>query len=99
MDWITSGALNFLDQWNQNEQPFFLFMATTLNHGPGPRFKKYTGDPLATPAGLLEKPLAVLFQSIRFTRGDPLILYVDITRSCNYDMINYDRVLFVLSWL
>jgi arylsulfatase A-like enzyme len=59
MDWITSGALNFLDQWNQDHEPFFLYMATTLNHGPGPRYKKYTGDPLATPAGLLDKPLAV----------------------------------------
>ena len=31
-------------------------MATTLNHGPGPRYKKYTGNPLATPAGLLDTP-------------------------------------------
>ncbi|MGB0597671.1 MAG: sulfatase family protein [Rubripirellula sp.] len=59
MDWITSGALKFLDQWSEGDKPFFLYMATTLNHGPGPRYKKYTGDPLATPAGLLEKPLAV----------------------------------------
>lgn len=59
MDWITGGALNFLDQWSQKDQPFFLYMATTLNHGPGPRYKKYTGDPLATPAGLLDRPLTV----------------------------------------
>lgn len=59
MDWITSGALNFLDQWNQTDKPFFLYMATTLNHGPGPRYKKYTGNPLATPAGLLKTPLQV----------------------------------------
>ncbi len=59
MDWITSGALAFLDAWGKTEKPFFLYMATTLNHGPGPRFRKYTGDPLATPAGLLENPLAV----------------------------------------
>ena len=59
MDWITSGALNFLDQWDTTDKPFFLYMATTLDHGPGPRFKKYTGNPLATPAGLLDKPLAV----------------------------------------
>ena len=59
MDWITSGALDFLDQWDETDQPFFLYMATTLNHGPGPRYKKYTGNPLATPGGLLDKPLAV----------------------------------------
>jgi arylsulfatase A-like enzyme len=59
MDWITSGALNFLDTWQETDQPFFLYLATTLNHGPGPRNRKYTGDPLATPAGLLDAPLAV----------------------------------------
>jgi len=59
MDWIASGALSFLDDWKQTDKPFFLYMATTLNHGPGPAKKKYTGDPLATPAGLLDKPLAV----------------------------------------
>ena len=59
MDWITSGALRFLDEWKQTDQPFFLYMATTLNHGPGPTNKKYTGDPLATPAGLLDDPLDV----------------------------------------
>lgn len=59
MDWITSGALDFLDAWKQTDRPFFLYLATTLNHGPGPKNRKYTGDPLATPAGLLEKPLAV----------------------------------------
>ena len=59
VDWITSGALRFLDEWKPTEKPFFLYMATTLNHGPGPANKKYTGDPLATPAGLLDSPLDV----------------------------------------
>ena len=59
VDWITSGALDFLDAWKQTEKPFFLYMATTLNHGPGPANRKYTGDPLATPAGLLGSPLDV----------------------------------------
>ena len=59
MDWITSGVLSFLDQWKKTDKPFFLYMATTLNHGPGPRYKKYTGNPLATPAGLLKAPLDV----------------------------------------
>ena len=65
MEWITSGAVNFLEKWREAGKPFFLYLATTLNHGPGPRFKKYTGDPLATPAGLLDEPLAV--QPPRFT--------------------------------
>ncbi len=56
MDWITSGAIEFLETWSTKNRPFFLYMATTLNHGPGPRYKKYTGNPLATPAGLLDTP-------------------------------------------
>jgi arylsulfatase A-like enzyme len=59
MDWITSGALSFLDEWKQTDKPFFVYLATTLNHGPGPANKKYTGNPLATAAGLLDNPLAV----------------------------------------
>ena len=59
MDWITGGALGFLERWEKTDQPFFLYLATTLDHGPGPRLRKYTGDPLATPAGLLDKPLTV----------------------------------------
>ena len=59
MDWITSGAIEFLDTWPKKNKPFFLYMATTLNHGPGPRYRKYTGDPLATPAGLLNQTLSV----------------------------------------
>jgi arylsulfatase A-like enzyme len=59
VDWITSGALQFLDQWEPTRKPFFLYMATTLNHGPGPANQKYTGDLLATPAGLLDSPLDV----------------------------------------
>jgi arylsulfatase A-like enzyme len=59
VDWITSGALEFLDEWKQTDKPFFLYIATTLNHGPGPANRKYTGNPLATPAGLLDEPLAV----------------------------------------
>jgi arylsulfatase A len=59
MDWITSGAIGFLNEWKDTGKPFFLYMATTLNHGPGPRYKKYTGNPLATPAGLLGQSLDV----------------------------------------
>ena len=59
LEYDAYGALEFLDAWKQAEKPFFLYMATTLNHGPGPPNKKYTGDPLATPAGLLGSPLDV----------------------------------------
>ncbi len=57
MDWITQGALDFIDQ--TGDRPFFLYMATTLNHGPVPMGRKYTGDPRITTAGLLKEPLKV----------------------------------------
>ncbi|MBT5169891.1 MAG: sulfatase-like hydrolase/transferase, partial [Opitutales bacterium] len=59
MDWITQGAMDFFESWQKTEKPFYLYFATTLDHGPGPAKLKYTGDPLATPAGFLEKPLTV----------------------------------------
>jgi len=34
LEWITRGALDFLDDCRPAE-PFFLYMATTTYHGPG----------------------------------------------------------------
>ena len=52
LEWITEGALNFID--DNKGQPFFLYMPLTAPHG-----QYYSGavqvNPLATPAGLLDK--------------------------------------------
>lgn len=50
MEWITGGALNFLEESGKN--PFYLVYSTTVPHGPRNGWKM---DPLATPAGMLEK--------------------------------------------
>jgi len=34
LEWITSGALDFLNQWDQT-RPFFFFFSPTVLHGPG----------------------------------------------------------------
>ncbi|WOH39499.1 sulfatase-like hydrolase/transferase [Thalassotalea fonticola] len=52
-DWITEGAINFLDMAVKKDNPFFLYFATTLEHGPHKQGKKYLGDPRMTPVGLL----------------------------------------------
>lgn len=52
-DWITEGAINFLDIAAKKQNPFFLYFATTLEHGPHKQGKKYKGDPRMTPVGLL----------------------------------------------
>jgi len=53
MEWITQGALNFIDE--NRDKPFFLYMSTTLPHGPHPITDSIKGDPRITPAGMLEK--------------------------------------------
>lgn len=60
MDWIVDSALNFLTKANEKEQPFFLYFATTIAHGPDKLGSKHQGNPLATPIGFLDKPLEVM---------------------------------------
>ena len=54
MEWITKGAVDFIDRYK--DQPFFLYMATTLPHVPGP-LESLKADPRITAAGMLEVPI------------------------------------------
>jgi arylsulfatase A-like enzyme len=54
MEWITKGALDFIDQYR--DEPFFLYMAPTLPHVPGP-LTSLKADPRITAAGLLDEPI------------------------------------------
>lgn len=56
MEWVTKGALDFLEQ--TGDQPFFLHLCTTLQHSPAPN-QSIAGDPTLTPAGHLSAPLEV----------------------------------------
>ncbi len=56
MEWITAGALNFIVQ--NKDKPFFLYMATTIPHGPPP-IASMQADPRITPAGMLREPPAI----------------------------------------
>ncbi|MCK5075020.1 MAG: sulfatase-like hydrolase/transferase, partial [Calditrichia bacterium] len=53
MEWITKGALDFIKQ--NSTQPFFLYMASTIPHGPSP-LSSMKSDPRITPAGYLNSP-------------------------------------------
>ena len=55
MEWITAGALDFLDTAATQDKPFYLYLATTLQHGPSPIGSLKNGNPLATPQGLLKE--------------------------------------------
>ncbi len=54
LEYMVKGAFDFIDQ--NKDEPFFLYFATTLPHSPA-RNKAWKGDPLATPAGYLDKPI------------------------------------------
>ena len=54
MEWITKGALDFIDQ--HKDSPFFLYMAPTLPHVPGP-LESLKADPKVTAAGMLDAPI------------------------------------------
>lgn len=56
MDWVTKGALDFIDQ--NKDHPFFLYMPTTLPHGPN-NLKSLKSDPRITPVGMLPRQLDV----------------------------------------
>jgi len=51
-DWITEGALNFLDE--KDDRPFFLYFATTIPHIPVDDHRSWDADRRATPNGWLE---------------------------------------------
>ena len=58
MDWIAEGGLRFIDEYQEN--PFFLYFATTLPHHPLDAAHSYDADPLVTAKGFLDEPLDVL---------------------------------------
>jgi arylsulfatase A len=50
MEWLVEDACNFID--STGEEPFFLYFASTLPHGPRQGWKH---NPLATPDGMLNE--------------------------------------------
>jgi arylsulfatase A len=59
MDYVAGGALQFLDEQTP-DNPFFLYFATTLPHGPVAAERSWNSDPRATPFGMRDEPVAVL---------------------------------------
>lgn len=58
LDWIAQGALDFIDA--AGERPFFLYLATTVPHGPQEPNKSWLADRRITADGWLDEPLSVL---------------------------------------
>jgi len=58
LDWTCKGALDFLDI--KSEKPFFLYVATTIPHGPEEPERSWDADPRITAYGMLKEPLHVM---------------------------------------
>lgn len=58
LDWTTKGGLDFIDA--NASDPFFLYFATTVPHGPTEADRSWNADPLKTEEGYLDEPLNVL---------------------------------------
>ena len=54
LEWVTEGAINFLEEQKGSENPFFLYMCTTTIHGPDHR-DCLNLDPRICSGGLLDK--------------------------------------------
>ena len=54
-EWVVKGAHDFLEQ-QAGDEPFFLYVCTTLIHGPDHR-ESLKGDPRITPGGLLDEAI------------------------------------------
>ena len=53
-DWITEGVIEFLHR--QHDKPFFLYLATTVPHGPFEDDRSWNADRRITPEGILPEP-------------------------------------------
>lgn len=58
MDWIAEAGINFIEQNADN--PFFLYFATTIPHGPTNAERSWLADPKVTAVGYLDKAPDVL---------------------------------------
>lgn len=54
-EWMTNGAVQFLDSAAKNKKPFFLYVATTAIHGPN-HVESLNDDPTITPTGKVDHP-------------------------------------------
>ena len=53
LDWVTAKGLEFMEQ--KSDQPFFLYFATTVPHGPSDAAHSWNGDRRITSEGYLDK--------------------------------------------
>jgi len=55
MDWITKGGVDFIDKYSNKKEPFLLYIATTLPHGPLDPEHSWLADRRISAKGILDK--------------------------------------------
>lgn len=60
LDWLAQGAGEFIKQERESDQPFFLWVASTVPHGPLNPENSWKADRRITADGMLEEPLHLL---------------------------------------
>lgn len=58
LDWSAKAGIDFIEENKDN--PFFLYFATTVPHGPEEAVRSWNSNPLFTPNGFLEDTLDVM---------------------------------------
>lgn len=58
-EWMTDGAVKFVEEASKKDKPFFLYVAATGIHGPNHR-ENLDKDPLLTADGKIDKPYDIV---------------------------------------
>ena len=62
MDWIAEGGVEFIDKYSNKDEPFMLYIATTLPHGPLDPAHSWLSDRRITAKGIIDKAPTVFPQ-------------------------------------
>ena len=60
LDWVTEGALEFIEESAAGDRPFFLYFGSTVPHTPDAPPQTYLADRRITPGGMLDQPVELL---------------------------------------
>ena len=105
MDWIAEAGVNFIEQ--NSENPFFLYFATTIPHGPTDAKRSWEANPKVTAAGYLDEAPNVLparntlnkktyGKQVLRKRGKENVLWLDDALGALIDKLRRNRIFWII---